>query len=607
MSEIKKLNLEQIGNPDNVTIVGNLKDHLGRFIGNVKLENIEKNSDKKKDYVVIVKEGFTIDSLEFDLERDTTHDHTVDSNIVPDREVEVANRRPGSERQTHYWLTDEEATKLKNHHMVLNVEWNPKEDPSIKIKLSAKVNQNFERAGLFGSSTGNRVNFGLYRCTQKTNTYGVGKTKQADYNYILDGSGVDVIIMDNGIFPTHPEWQDKNGTSRLQQINWYTAAGISGTMPANFYNILPGDDGHGTHTAGIVAGKTYGWAKNARIYSMNILGEDPIDILEAFDLMKLFHRNKPIDPLTGQKRPTVVNASWATTRNIISSPAPYDPYNEIGLVYLNLQIWGGSYRGNTWSGYTVHPEYALQGTALGTIDVGSGITSTVYSINGYSSAYDAALQELINEGVHFIKASGNDNCKQELSTGADYNNTVKIISDIDINGQPVLDSYYYNRPGSPWAENCIVVGSIGALAYNSTLEAKSFYSNFGTAVDIYAPGTGIVSSYTAAAGSPYYFDNNYRQYNDSGTSMAAPQAAGVIALFAQLSPGISPIEAKKWLIKNAISNALFSTGLDDDYLNVYSLSGGPNKFLYNPYAVASVGPTNNSSIIIKNCVVKLKS
>ena len=40
-------------------------------------------------------------------------------------------------------------------------------------------------------------------------------------------------------------------------------------MPSNHYT--DDDDGHGTHVAGIATGKTYGWAKNANIYAMNIL------------------------------------------------------------------------------------------------------------------------------------------------------------------------------------------------------------------------------------------------------------------------------------------------------------------------------------------------
>ena len=562
---------------------------------------ITDNNDKK-DYIVIVKEHFTIDTLEKDLERDTSNDNTVNSNIIPDRAVEVANRRPGSERQTHYWLTDSEALKLKKHPMVQDVEWNPVVNPIVNVTLHSSINQNFERAGVGGSSAGDRVNFGLYRCSTSTNAYGIANAKQADYNYVLDGSGVDVIIMDDGVLRDHPEWQDSNGVSRLQVVNWYNLAGISGTMPAGFYT-QPSD--HATHVAGIVAGKTFGWAKNAKIYSMNILGQDPIDIPTAFDLIKLFHRNKSIDPTTGQKRPTIVNASWGVTRTIISTGGTYNPY--IGhTIYMGYQIWGGSYRGTTWDGFTMHPnDYALTGTKTGTQLNSAGNVSELYQVNGKSSAYDALVQDLINEGVHFIHASGNDGIKSDSTTGADYNNYVNIIEGTS-GGIPVLSKFYYNRAVSPHATNAINVGSIDGIPYTATLERRAAWSSYGGAIDIYAPGGGIVSAWNSNQGNLYSNNNNYYQYNESGTSMSVPQVAGVLALFLQLAPGISPAQAKKWILNNSVTGALFDTGLTNDYSKTYSLSGGPNKFLYNPYAIASIN-LMKSGTKITNGVIQLKS
>jgi hypothetical protein len=564
--------------------------------------DVTTDTNDKKDYIVIVKEEFTIDKLEEDLERDTSNDNTVNSNIIPDRAVEVANRRPGSERQTHYWLTDEEAIKLKNHPMVHDVEWNPVVNPFVDITLHSSINQNFERAGVFGSSAGDRVNFGLYRCSTSTNAYGIAISKQADYNYVLDGSGVDVVIMDDGVLRDHPEWQDSTGTSRLQIINWYSVAGISGTMPAGFYT-QPG--GHATHVAGIVAGKTFGWAKNAKIYSMNILGKDPIDVPTAFDLIKLFHRNKSIDPNTGQKRPTIVNASWGVTKTIISTGGTYDPY--IGhTIYTGYQIWGGNYRGKSWTGFVMHPnDYALTGTKTGTQLNSAGNVSELYQMNGKSTAYDALVQDLINEGVHFIHAAGNNGIKSDKISGSDYNNFVNIIEGVT-NGIPILSQFYYNRTSSPHATDAINVGSIDGIPYTSVLERRAYWSSYGGGVDLYAPGGGIVSSYDSTSGSPYFYNSNYYQYNDSGTSMASPQVAGVLALFLQLAPGISPAQAKKWILNNSVSGALFDTGLTNDYSTTYSLSGGSNKFLYNPYAIASINLIN-SGTKIQNGVLKLKS
>lgn len=162
--------------------------------------------------------------------------------------------------------------------------------------------------------------------------YAFGMQQQAfsefdEYRFSMDGTGVDVVIQDSGIQADHPEFFDENGVSRLQQINWYhtsaigTAASsfpLSTQMPSAHYTDR---HGHGTHVAGTVAGRTYGWAKNARIYAHKIAvggatgtpASECISLNDSFDLIKLWHRNKPIDPKTGYKRPTVVNMSWGAS------------------------------------------------------------------------------------------------------------------------------------------------------------------------------------------------------------------------------------------------------------------------------------------------------
>lgn len=604
MSDIKKINASQFASSrGRIPAVPN-KNSIIREQPPIRSGDLNLDTNQKKNYVVIVKRGMTIDTLEHDLERDTSRDKTVDSNIVPDRVVDVANRRPGSERQTQYWLTDDEAKKLKNHPMVEDVEWSPEENPFIDHQLCSSMNQNFKRAEIFGTAENDLANFALYRCSTSTNTYSTGTEMRADYNYVLDGTGVDVIIMDDGVLTDHPEFTDSNGISRVQQINWYTAAGIAGTMPANFYDDT--GSGHATHVAGIVAGKTFGWAKNAKIYSMRIYGGAgrQIDATTAFDLMKLFHRNKPINPATGQKRPTIVNGSWATAASAISSSGAFNPY--LGHTLYLGQIWGGSYRGTPWSGYVRHTEYGLTGTLRANLTNTSGTNSEQYQINVRSSTYDSALQDLLDEGVHFIHASGNDGMKADSETGVDYNNYVRVLTGIDGNGQPLLNNVYYHSGTSPHAPNSIDVGSINYVAYTSSLERRAFYSSYGPGIDVWAPGTGIISSYNSGGSDVYYYNNNYKQQNDSGTSMSAPQVAGVLALFLQLSPGASPVEAQKWITNNATTNALYDTELTEDYTDSTSLGGGPNKFLFNPYAVSSVYPLKNQ-IVIKNGIVKLKS
>jgi subtilisin family serine protease len=88
---------------------------------------------------------------------------------------------------------------------------------------------------------------------------------------------------------------------------------------------------------------------------------------------------------------------------------------------------------------------------------------------------------------------------------------------------------------------------------------------------------------------PYFFNSSYRQLNIPGTSMAAPQVAGVSALLLQLYPNIPsgslPSFVKEFIVTNAVSESLYSTGLDNDYTSDTrsTLTTGSAKILFNPF------------------------
>ena len=51
-----------------------------------------------------------------------------------------------------------------------------------------------------------------------------------DYNYNLDGTGVDVVSQDNGVMSGHPDFEDANGSTRFVEHDWYAVTGQSGSM-----------------------------------------------------------------------------------------------------------------------------------------------------------------------------------------------------------------------------------------------------------------------------------------------------------------------------------------------------------------------------------------
>lgn len=135
--------------------------------------------------------------------------------------------------------------------------------------------------------------------------------------------------------------------------------------------------------------------------------------------------------------------------------------------------------------------------------------------------------------------------------------------------------------------NAIIVGSMDSTPYDATNDQKATYSETGPGVDIFAPGTDIMSATSTTnkwgGGSQnYYANSSYKQTNISGTSMATPQVAGVAALILQLNPTYTPAQVKASLLSTSTAN-LYTTSNTTDYSNTRSLLGAGQTVLYANY------------------------
>jgi len=485
----------------------------------------------EREYIVIVNKGIDLAAFDADLAASTG------SGAIPNRSVDIANARLGSKRMTHWMLTDEEANTLRSDPRVLEVEIPVEQQENLEIGLRAFQSADFQRGSIDNDSA---VNWGLLRTIKEVNPYtSVTETPDERFEYALDGTGVDIVIQDTGIEANHPEWQDANGVSRLQQIDWYTASGLPGTLPADFYTDY---HGHGTHCAGIAAGKTYGHAKNARIYAQKLDGlQGPTDpnggmgFADAFDAIRLWHTSK------NGSRPTVVNMSWGFFRRYQGNPL------------------GGMYRGNVW---TWGVDYNSNQQLLE--EVGVVPPRGIYRyLVGNNAQVDVDVEEMIDAGIHICIAAGND-----YSKGPEN---------------------YYHRPGSPYNNTAFNVGNIDdtMIDDNGTLtDTSRASSRRGPGVNIWAPGGGIMSS----SSNVNVFSNEYEYPGNasfkvsaiSGTSMSSPQVAGVLAQYLQVKPNLTPVQALNKLISDS-KDVIFTTDLDNDYENFSSLQGSPNRLLFSRY------------------------
>jgi subtilisin family serine protease len=276
---------------------------------------------------------------------------------------------------------------------------------------------------------------------------------------------------------------------------------------------------------------------------------------QAFDLIKLWHINKPVNPNTGYKRPTVVNMSWG--------------YNSS---FTN--ITGGVYRTEPWTGTSRRTDYGMIGQFDG----------SKFLFDTRQLSADVDTEEMLDAGIHICVSAGNSSMKIDIPGGLDYGN---FFSAQRLDGATIVSvDYFYHQGGSPYGENALVVGSSDSVVFDATTEQKSTFSNCGQGVSVYAPGSRIMSA-TSTTNSfsndeAYYANASFRQLNINGTSMSAPQVAGLAALRLQLDPKLTPAQLKAIIIEDS-QTVMYSTNLDNDYTDNRSISDGEPKFLYQKY------------------------
>jgi subtilisin family serine protease len=142
---------------------------------------------------------------------------------------------------------------------------------------------------------------------------------------------------------------------------------------------------------------------------------------------------------------------------------------------------------------------------------------------GYSSSLNTAINNLANSGVFVAVAAGNEN-----------QNACNV------------------SPAS--------AASAYTTAASTSSDAKASYSNYGSCVDGYAPGSSIRSAWIGSTTATNTI---------SGTSMASPHVAGVAALYKATYGNAASSTIVSWINTNATASKI--TG---------NVTGTPNRLLY---------------------------
>jgi hypothetical protein len=149
---------------------------------------------------------------------------------------------------------------------------------------------------------------------------------------------------------------------------------------------------------------------------------------------------------------------------------------------------------------------------------------------GANSTVDSAVSRAVSAGVSVVVAAGNENVDACTTSPA--------------------------RVGA-----AVTVGS------TTSTDARSSFSNFGSCLDLFAPGSSITSTWSTG---------DTATNTISGTSMASPHVAGAVALLLGENGATAPAEVASTLTSNATSGVVTSAGTGSPNRLLYSVPGSVN-------------------------------
>jgi subtilisin family serine protease len=350
-----------------------------------------------------------------------------------------------------------------------------------------------------------------------------------------DGSGRYIIVLHEGANP-----RSVAAVAGVSPRYVYTAAlnGFAGTLNAGQLNAL-------RHNPAVAYVEADGQVQAAAIQTGATWGLDRID-----------QRNLPLSTTFGY-----VATGAGVRAYIVDTGIRFTHAEVVGRATSGYDaVDGGS--ADDCNGHGTHVAGTVGGTVYGVAKGASLVAVRVLDCNGSGSTagviagVDWVANNHVKPAVANMSLGGSANTSLDNAVkGAVAKGVTFVVAAGNGNFLGIqANACNYSPARVPEA---VTVGA------TDNTDKKASFSNYGTCVDLFAPGVGITSS---------WFSSDVATNTISGTSMASPHVAGVAALYLQGNPGATPAAVSSALTTGATTGKVTSPG-----------TGSPNRLLFTAY------------------------
>jgi subtilisin family serine protease len=262
-----------------------------------------------------------------------------------------------------------------------------------------------------------------------------------------------------------------------------------------------------------------------------------------------------IDRIDQRSRPLsgtyTYNATASGVYAYVIDTGIYTSHTNFGGRASNVyDAFGGS--GNDCNGHGTHVAGTIGSATYGVAKAARLRGVRVLDCNG-SGSWSGIIA-----GIDWVRLNRTNPAVANLSLGGGYNSSVNTAVTNLANSGVFVAVAAGNSNANACNYSPASASAVTTVASSTSSDAKSSFSNYGSCVDVYAPGSSITSTW-----------NNGGTNTISGTSMASPHVAGVGALYKATYGNASQSTIDTWIKNNATANVI--TG---------NPTGTPNRLLY---------------------------